>query len=445
MSEQHSRAYSHSRTNSSSSSASSPQSSPAPTPHSGLPPGISFVYAHSDTFSDTSSLSSGYTPSEAAAVAALRNVNSVQIASTNRSHAEESSSYSSSNHANKLTSVAASAAQFAVRPKESALSKAKMFARQATKQHSSSGKVTPAKHELTIQTGTSVSLPPSRTSLSERSPLSRPSRELERIASIGTLTPVSTASGHQHQNNDGSSTAKLYKHHLPFRPRKDSHGGMVLSSSSSNSKLISDQGSIYSFHPSSPGIPTLDRKGLLSKEDRDQQIGDNAWSLLCSRVLPTFRGEPLRVPVEDLNSLVVIYLNALLQAPTQQLQYQQLQHQLQQRNAAREIINEFRDFLRVGMHSLDINLRSADDPSFINRLVEVWMVMLTQILPYLEAVFLPLQAEFEGRGQILTPLEAREIWEVIPEKQQDLTTRRYILMAFRDYVILPVAARLERE
>jgi hypothetical protein len=430
-SEQRKRAYSHSRTNSSSSSASSPQSSPVLAPHSGIP----FPVARSDSMSETSSLSGGYqyTPSEAAAVAALRNVNSVQITSTNRPHTEVDTppvhgSASAASHGNKLTSVAASAAAFASRPKESALSKAKLFARQATKPHSAVNKK-PSKSDLTIQTS-AVSLPPSRPSLSERSPLSRPSRELERIASIGTVPLVGSASAaHQHQNSEGSNS-KIHKHHLSFRPRKDSHGGVVLSSSSSNSKLISEQqGSIYSFHPSSPGMPTLERKGLIGRDDRDQQLGENAWALLCSRTLPLFNGENLRVPVEDLNSLVTIHLNSVLLS----------------RGAAKDIVNEFRDFLRVGMFNLDTKLRTADDSNFINTLVEVWMTMFTQVLPYLIAVFLPLQAEFDGTGQILTPQEAKEMWRVIPEKEGDLNTRRYILMAFRDFVILPVATRLERE
>lgn len=492
-----SRAYSHTRTNSSSSSASSHVQSPPNANQSNLqkpnapfgasPPG----YGGGDTSDGSTSSSYAYnTASEAAAVAAIRsNVNNVQISSTNRPPVEDgnggyqqqlgqaittnsyystpqtathlppsasSSSlyysegggsnqqqqYSTTNNSNKLSNVAVSAAAFAAKPKERALSKAKMFARQA-KPHLSSSSSNPSLSQskrknvdLTIQT---KQLPPTaRPSFSERSPLSRPSKELDRIASFGPSTPGtrdidgSVAGGGSGGGSGGSGAGgnsgggKQHKHHMPFRSRKDSHPGVVLSSSSSNSKLISEQGSIYSFHPSSPGASALEVKNLGNKaEDRDQ-IAEDSWTLLCSKVMPLFSGEGLRVPVEDLNNLVVMHLDLLIR----------------QGVGPKEVISEFRNLLKIGIINLDSTLSRAPDEKLISRLVEVWMSFFSQALPYLEAVFLPLQLEFEGVGQILSQEEAQEYWLGLLEKPANLTTHRYILMAFRDHVVLPISDRL---
>jgi hypothetical protein len=454
-----SRAYSHTRTNSSSSSASSHVQSPtnAPTlakpnaPFGSSPPGSGGET--SDGSTSSSYIHPQYTvstASEAAAVAALRsNVNNVQISSTNRPPLEDSPQLSQhhwSHHypsqpqaphqspvhhgsggggggQNKLSNVAVSAAAFASKPKESALSKAKMFARQAKPHLSGSSSHQSLSHskrkavDLTIQT---KQLPPSRPSLSERSPLSRPSKELDRIASLAPSTTRDSEAGVP------GGSGKQHKHHMPFRSRKDSHGGVVLSSSSSNSKLISEQGSIYSFHPSSPGVPALEVRNLGSKEDRDQ-VAEDSWALLCSKVMPLFSGEGLRVPVEDLNNLVVMHLDLLIK----------------QGVGPKEVLNEFRNFLRIGILNMDQGLSRVSDDKLIGKLVETWMFFFSQVLPYLEAVFLPLQLELEGTGQILSLADAKEYWSSLLEKQENLTIRRYILIAFRDHLVIPLSPRLQ--
>ncbi|CAN6674865.1 hypothetical protein TRVA0_069S00386 [Trichomonascus vanleenenianus] len=455
------RAFSHTRTNSSSSSNSSHVSSPTATSDSAslitnpaIPPIVPLrhiyntpgsVGSESDVSSNASShkLQYQHTASEAAAVAAVRNtVNNVQI--TARSHDDihnlgvgvghthtggtSNTGYSSTSHhgfyshlshSNKFSSVAASAAALAAKPKESALSKAKLFARTA-KPHLSSSTNQGLSHskrkgvDLTVQT---KQLPPGRPSLSERSPLARPSKELERIASIGTMPVL----------GPGSATTRddRHKHHISFRSRKDAHSGVMLSSSSSNSKLISDA-SIYSFHPSSPGMASIDVKNINTKEDREQ-LAEETWSLLRSRVMPLFTGEGLRIPVEDLNNLVLMRVSFMMQ----------------QGSTAKDVVSEFKGFLQNGMRNIDPTLVKSSDDKLISKLVNAWMRLFTKITPYLEAIFLPLQNEFEGTGQLLNSQEAKEYWSVLLEKDGRLNTRRYILMAFRDTMVIPVIDRLE--
>jgi len=85
---------------------------------------------------------------------------------------------------------------------------------------------------------------------------------------------------------------------------------------------------MYSFAPSSPSTSAFTNVGGLagqsqktlasaydfkhvvggSTQDKDQtadQVLEDVWPVLKSRVLPLFAGEGLRIPVEDLNKLVV--------------------------------------------------------------------------------------------------------------------------------------------
>lgn len=488
-----SRGLSHTRTNSSSSSSSSHLASPI----AAAPPFYSNFYGEASastsqtTFQDNRSFISGdgdstdssgqrlgaqFTPSEAAAVAALRKVGSSPTElRADKSFSSVNSSYysqeitpkprtnsvrnvpvnsvslampgmarndSSTTLSGKATSppiiykppppsaVAATAAAFAARPKESALTKAKMFARQAAKPHlnnsqlrsTSSSTNSKRRVDLTIQ---AVPMPPGRPSISELSPLARPSKELERIASnFGNpmpLSPMHTGS------RDGN------KHHLSFRTRKDPHSTVILSSSSSNSKLISDQGSIYSFHPSSPGgmlkaLPSLDAKPMLAKDDKDF-IAEETWSLLQQSVLPIFNGEGLRTPVEKVNYLVTLYIESRIQQGAQ----------------ARDIISEFLELTKAGMVKIDFQLQGLADAKFMPRLNELWQFFFSQVLPYWEAVFLPLQLEFEGSGQVLSPKSAANYWGTLLESPEHLNIRRMTLIAFRDWVMIPISDQLQRE
>ena len=86
----------------------------------------------------------------------------------------------------------------------------------------------------------------------------------------------------------------------------------------------------------------------------------------------------------------------------------------------------------------------------------MWVNVYGAILPFLQAVFLPLDLEFKGRGAYLNAREAEEFWGSIPESWksddrpssagstakmpalgEELDVRRITLIIFRDTVILP--------
>ncbi|OAL50244.1 HbrB-like protein [Pyrenochaeta sp. DS3sAY3a] len=160
---------------------------------------------------------------------------------------------------------------------------------------------------------------------------------------------------------------------------------------------------------------------------------DDAWPLLKARVLLIFEGEDPRPPVEDFNALVSVHIKRCVQKRSPII-----------------LIEDLNELLQTGFGSLDQTLRHVPDDRLIPHLVEMWLVVFTTILPFLQAVFLPLDLEFRGSG-IMSSAQAAEFWGVMlpdemntksPEHKNipilgELEVRRITLLMFRDIVILP--------
>lgn len=158
---------------------------------------------------------------------------------------------------------------------------------------------------------------------------------------------------------------------------------------------------------------------------------DDAWPYLKSKLLNVFEGEDLRLPIEDFNRVVSMHIQWCIQ-----------------RRSAHIIIEDLREMLSTGFASLDHTLcrRGTEDTNrLIPALVDVWMATFTSILPYMQAVFLPLDLEFAGNGPLLTADQARDFWGGVTgghgtttkELSAVLDVRRLVLLAFRDGLILP--------
>jgi len=98
------------------------------------------------------------------------------------------------------------------------------------------------------------------------------------------------------------------------------------------------------------------------------------------------------------------------------------------------MVEDLRDLLATGFSSLDQTLKRTPDERLIPHLVEMWLFTFTSVLPYMQAVFLPLDLEFSGHGTLMSPEAARDFWGAAA---QDLEVRRIVLTAYRDTVILP--------
>ena len=152
---------------------------------------------------------------------------------------------------------------------------------------------------------------------------------------------------------------------------------------------------------------------------------EDAWDFLKAKLLIIFEGEELRIPIEDLNRLVSVHISRCVQ-----------------KHAPTVITEDLRELLQTGFISLDHSLRSIPNDRLVPHLVETWLLVFGTILPYMQAVFLPLDLEFKGSGTIMTSKEAAEFWGALPDGTDDvvgneLDVRRIVLVSYRDNVILP--------
>ncbi len=136
-----------------------------------------------------------------------------------------------------------------------------------------------------------------------------------------------------------------------------------------------------------------------------------------------------------------------------------------QRRSPNIIVEDLRELLSTGFSSLDHTLGKTAEDRLIPALVELWLFTFTSILPYLQAVFLPLDLEFSGtgtllrrsrrgtsRGGVLAVAPPAEPAAGISNSSSSaagphavslspvssvLDVRRLVLAAYRDTVILP--------
>ncbi|KAK3112916.1 hypothetical protein LTR53_010310 [Teratosphaeriaceae sp. CCFEE 6253] len=199
-------------------------------------------------------------------------------------------------------------------------------------------------------------------------------------------------------------------------------------------------GSVFSF--AGDATPSVSQQAFSSIGAQMGLPGigpDDAWPLLKARLLNLFSGEDLRTPIEDFNMLVNVHIRRCIQ-----------------RKSPIMLIEDVRELLQTGFTSLSQTLRGVSDDRLVAKLVEIWMAVLGSIVPFLQAVFLPLDLEFKGKGVIMTVREAQEFWGAMPESLksderpssagglvrlptlgEELDIRRITLISFRDTVILP--------
>ncbi|KAJ8522745.1 hypothetical protein ONZ45_g757 [Pleurotus djamor] len=96
------------------------------------------------------------------------------------------------------------------------------------------------------------------------------------------------------------------------------------------------------------------------------------WTTLHIYVLPLFNGEPLRIPIEDLNVLVRQHIEKVIPSSPSK--------------ALATLENHTLELISSGMVTLNAKLSGVDDEKLLSRLVEVWNFFWDQVLPYIEGV-----------------------------------------------------------
>ncbi|KAJ5541886.1 hypothetical protein N7535_004305 [Penicillium sp. DV-2018c] len=176
------------------------------------------------------------------------------------------------------------------------------------------------------------------------------------------------------------------------------------------------------FPGQSPGVTTLPDsilKETLQGFGLNNMTPEDAWDFLKAKLLVIFDGEDVRIAIEDLNKLVIVHLQrcVLKRAPT-------------------SIITDLQELLQTGFATLNhSSLLGVPDDKLVPHLVQIWLLVFGTILPFVQAVFLPLDLEFKGCGSLMTSREAGEFWGILPAGGT-LDVRNLVLIAFRDCIIL---------
>ena len=240
------------------------------------------------------------------------------------------------------------------------------------------------------------------------------------------------------KDTNQSSSSSIYSL-IPSSPSSSvfTHQSHSKSSSSKSSTMVGEDGTLEKFsHKKDTGKLDINDPNYLGSPDD--------WPFVKRCIAGLFEGEPLRPTVEDLNRLVLANIRRC-----------QVNH-----TPLRVLLGEVYDILGAGMLSLDPTLPGlVDDRLLVVRLVEIWGFVWSSVLPYWEAVFLPLQIEFRraGTGQgewaeaVMAAMAGGEgggsgsggaAGNGGRELSRVLDTRRMALVSFRDNVVLPLHGRL---
>ncbi|KAG8710579.1 hypothetical protein FRC11_004349 [Ceratobasidium sp. 423] len=155
-------------------------------------------------------------------------------------------------------------------------------------------------------------------------------------------------------------------------------------------------------------------------------------------VLPLFNSENLKLPIEELNTLVKQHIQAVIsRAPSRAL-------------AALE--QDVKDLVNMGMITLNAKLQGLEEETLLTRVVQIWGFFWDQVLPYLEGVFLPLQTEKILQNLARNPKTVRpgspgspahDLPGVVPLVGcTTIDVRNVVLQSFRDSIIQPIWQKL---
>ncbi|KAL4080232.1 HbrB-like-domain-containing protein [Scleroderma yunnanense] len=267
----------------------------------------------------------------------------------------------------------------------------------------SSSNMTSVASSTTLNKGHTTS--PSKPSSARTYDAKLVTREMHRLGTLAGLSPAISPS-----LSSGPSTSTLV---LP-------------STSPSTTTLV-----VSSSHSHSSGLPGA------NISDKD-----NPWGTLHVHVLPLFNEEPLRVPIEDLNTLVRRHIQTVLAASPSK--------------ALATLNADARELIGAGMVTLNAKLATVSDELLVSRLVELWSFFWDNVLPYVEGVLLPFQTDPLLTSLHRTPKQhrssspSRQGGKLTPSIHTILTAggftidvRSIALCAFRDRVVMSLYNRLQ--
>ncbi|KAI9182911.1 hypothetical protein H9P43_003823 [Blastocladiella emersonii ATCC 22665] len=185
--------------------------------------------------------------------------------------------------------------------------------------------------------------------------------------------------------------------------------------------LSQHRGSASSGGPGSPGGPSAPSAAAPRSPSFSQQhlfespgdgVGDQTWDAIESRVLPLFVGDGLNSTIEELNVLLSRYLSQQLYGTI----LEELKDLL--RDGVQRMMGKFLTNVEFDAPAAATGAVPASQSLYLLRWTEIWVFYFSVVLPYLQSVFLPLQAEIKASRLVNS-------------------VRTFVLLSFRDRAVVP--------
>ena len=210
----------------------------------------------------------------------------------------------------------------------------------------------------------------------------------------------------------------------PFAPKKADIDRVDWATSGALNAGAGHAPSLFGAPSSSHGTEVSTNPAALQGFGLNNMRPEDVWDFLKAKLLVIFEGEELRIPVEDLNRLVTIHIQRCIHKRIPTI-----------------ITDDLRDLLYTGFTSLDHTIYNIPERGLVPHLVNLWLFVFGTVLPFMQAVFLPLDLEFKGHGPLMSPQEAADFWGANPDSTDhafgnEFDVRRIVLISFRDNVVL---------
>ncbi|KIR54713.1 hypothetical protein I315_02594 [Cryptococcus gattii Ru294] len=199
-------------------------------------------------------------------------------------------------------------------------------------------------------------------------------------------------------------------------------------SHSSTNLVVFPDGTPLADHSQSHGI--TGHEPLMGRVAENMTLAHTSpsspWSLLTVHVLPLFAGSALKTPLEDLNQLCHSHIVAT-----------------SQRSPPARIVtllsSDLREFIASGMLTLKAKFDTLEESKVVSRAAEVWSFFWTQVLPYVEGVFLPFT---QLRDVPTNTTSSSTTTNSTTLALSPIPVRHLLLSGFLLHILLPLLPRL---
>ncbi|KAM6502381.1 HbrB-like domain containing protein [Amanita muscaria] len=279
---------------------------------------------------------------------------------------------------------------------------------------------------------------------------------IEKLSSSSRAQNTSTVHLHRpdfgllspNSSSDLLSLSDMTSSGIPTVPKSHSSPSKAPYNRTYDSKLVTRE--MHRLGVSSPLAPVISSAPSTSSltlpapsimaSSLSQSSSADPWRLLHVHVLPLFNGEPLRIPIEDLNTLVKRHIQTVVSSSPPR--------------ALLTLEQDASELIASGMVTLNAKLMEIEDEKLVARVVEIWGFFWDNVLNYVEGVLLPLQTD-----QLLSSLyrapkshhratspsrqnTAQAMLSLSNVSPTHIDVRSIALRSFRDRVILPLSERL---